>query len=102
MSLVEEAENNGFKEVNFISAIASRFKSNPLSVRKVGVHNPEELFKRFDERSTIWFIIDDIDQNFENTALFRMRVSSLFTSVRDIAGKIPAFRFRLAIRPNVW
>jgi hypothetical protein len=105
ISLVEEAEANGFKSRSFVSTIADRLKSSniPLERTRTGIPNPEQLLKRWNQQgSQVWFFIDDIDQNFENSPLHRVKIAAFFIAVRQIVNLISEFRFRLAIRPNVW
>lgn len=105
ISLVEEAESNGFRSRSFVSTVVDRLKSSAIPVEKarVGVVNPAETLKRWRANgSPIWFVIDDIDQNFENNAYYHAKIASVFTAARQIVNLIPEFRFRLAIRPNVW
>jgi len=105
IALVEEAESNGFKSRSFFSAIADRLSSKavPLEIKRIGASNPEELLKRWcTGKSYIWFLIDDVDQNFENTAKYKAKIAAFFTALRHISIQIPEFRFRATIRPNVW
>ena len=105
ISLVEEAEANGFKERSFVSTLVDRLKSKaiPLEKNRVTVQNPEQLLKRWAASgSTVWFVIDDVDQNFENTPMHKVKVATFFTALRQIANHIPEFRFRSSVRPNVW
>ena len=105
VSLVEEAEANGFKERSFVSTVVDRLKSSkvPIERTRVGVQNPEQLLKRWSSNGDdVWFIIDDLDQNFENNPLFKVKVATFFIALRQISNLIPEFRFRTSIRPNVW
>lgn len=105
MSLVEEAEQNGFKARSFVSSVVDRLKTSalPLERTRQGVVNPEQTIKRWAQSgSEIWLLIDDLDNNFENTPQQRAKVASAFTACRQIANLIPEFRFRLTVRPNVW
>lgn len=105
ISLVEEAEANGFKERSFVSSIVDRLKSSAIPVERTrqGVINPEQTLRRWLEGGAeIWMLIDDLDNNFENTAIQRAKVATAFTACRQIANLIPEFRFRLTVRPNVW
>lgn len=105
ISLVEEAEANGFKARSFVSAVTDRLKTSavPLERTRQTIQNPEQLLKRWSkDGSQVWFIIDDVDQNFENTPNFKVKVASFFTALRQIANLIPEFRFRSSVRPNVW
>lgn len=105
ISLVEEAEANGFKSRNFVSTIVDRLKSSavPIERTRQGTSNPEQLLQRWAKHGEdVWFIIDDLDLNFENNALYRAKIATFFTAVRQISGAIPSFKFRASVRPNVW
>lgn len=105
ISLVEEAEANGFKKRSFVSAIVDRLKSTeiPLERTRIPVADYEKLVKRYlNQRPLIWIIIDDIDQNFANTEKWRVKLGSFFTACRQIVSVIPELRIRTSIRPNVW
>ncbi|MCW5623643.1 MAG: hypothetical protein KIT73_02870 [Burkholderiales bacterium] len=105
ISLVEEAEANGFRSRSFVSSVVDRLKSSavPVERSRTVVVNPEPLLRRWSQHGApVWFFVDDIDQNFENTPIYRVRIAAFFVAVRQIVNQIPEFRFRLAIRPNVW
>jgi len=105
MNLVEEAENNGFKEKSFLSSIITRLKikNQPLEINKNGTINSEKTIERWLQGKTnTWLIIDDIDQNFINKEKNKIKVASFFTACRQISNTVPEIRFRLSIRPNVW
>ena len=104
ISLVEEAEENGFKQKSFVSTIVDRLKTDNIPIKKrSGVKNPEAILKRWlKDGATIWLIIDDVDQNFQNIEKNKIKVASFFTACRQIAVAIPEVRFRLSVRPNVW
>lgn len=105
ISLVETAELNGYKQRSFVSSVVDRLKTSavPLERTKQGAVNPEQTLKRWSETgSEVWMLIDDLDNNFENTAAQRAKVASAFSACRQIANLIPEFRFRLTVRPNVW
>jgi hypothetical protein len=105
ISLVEEAEANGFKARNFVSVVVDRLKSSaiPIARERQGVGSPEQLLQRWASRGEdVWFIIDDLDLNFENNPLFRAKVATFFNAIRQISSLIPTFKFRASVRPNVW
>lgn len=105
ISLVEEAESNGFKSRSFVSAIVDRLRSSavPIDRTRTQIENPEKVLQRWaKEGNRVWFVIDDLDQNFENTPAYRVKVATFFTALRQIANLIPEFRFRTSVRPNVW
>lgn len=105
VSLVEEAEASGFKARSFVSTIADRLKSNavPIERTRTDLQNPEQILKRWNmSGSEVWFLIDDLDQNFENNPIHKVKVATFFTALRQIANLLPEFRFRSSVRPNVW
>lgn len=105
ISLVEEAEANGFKSRSLASAITDRIKLKNISPDRTRIPIPDHqrLVTRYlSGRPIIWIIIDDIDQNFSNTEKWRVKLGSFFTACRQIVGVIPELRIRTAIRPNVW
>jgi len=105
ISLVEEAEANGFKKRSFVSAIVDRLSSAhvPLERTRLPASNYARLVGRYvNQRPLIWIVIDDIDQNFTNTEKWRVKLGSFFTACRQIISAIPELRIRTAVRPNVW
>lgn len=105
ISLVEEAEANGFKSRSLVSAITDRIKTKQVDLNRIRIPitDHEQLVKRYlSGRPLIWVIIDDIDQNFSNTEKWRVKLGAFFTACRQIVGVIPELRIRTAIRPNVW
>jgi len=105
IALVEEAEASGFRSRNFVSSIADRLKTSavPLERNRPPTANHQALLERYLAGGDfVWMMIDDIDQNFENTPINRVKIASFFTAVRQISIAIPEFRFRIAVRPNIW
>lgn len=105
MSLVEEAENDGFRSRSFVSSILSRLKKSPvpLSVQTAGVANPEGVVKRYIEgKQHLWLFVDDLDENFQNTREFKVKIASFFSACRQIVNQVPEIRIRTGIRPNIW
>jgi hypothetical protein len=103
MSIVEEAERNAFRKRNLISAIFDRIKPKEAQTVKLASGNPEELLKRWMKgQPPVWFFIDDIDQNFQNTATYRTKIAAFFIACRQIVNLVPQMIIRSVIRPNVW
>lgn len=113
MSLVEEAERRGFKSRNIVSAVLDRLK--PAGVEfsglkletpakeRIGTTNPEKTIARWATSGTpAWLFIDDVDLNFQNTPLQRVKVASFFVACREITNSVSRLRVRTAVRPNVW
>lgn len=105
ISLVEHAELSGFKSRSIVSALFDRLKSPiaQLTRDRLGLENPERLLQRYSNgKSTIWLIVDDIDQNFENTPRHRLKVATFFIACRQLVASVPELRFRMSVRPNIW
>ena len=105
ITLVEEAESNGYKARSFVGSVTDRLKSSsvPIERTRIGATNPEQLLRRWSEdKPNVWFLIDDIDQNFTSSARNKVKVATFFIALRQISNLIPEFRFRTCVRPNVW
>lgn len=105
ITLVEEAERNGFKERSFVSAVTDRLtlKSSPIERQRPAAANLEPVVKRWLEQgSAVWLFIDDIDQNFRSDLQNMTKVAACFIAARQLFSQIPELRIRLAIRPNTW
>ena len=104
MALVEESEKNGFRSRSVVSSILDRFNVNGIPQRKpMGTPDPEKTIQRWTKgKCPIWLFVDDIDENFQNTAEFRCKVASFFTASRQIVNNVPDIRVRTGIRPNIW
>ena len=105
MSLVEEAEKNGFKSRSLLSAVCDRLQKSPLALKRdpKGTADAERVVARWiKERPPVWVFVDNVDENFENTREFRAKVASFFSACRNIVNLVPEVRVRAGIRPNVW
>ncbi|MDY3563400.1 hypothetical protein R5W23_004903 [Gemmata sp. JC673] len=104
ISLVEEAEKNGYKSRNFVSSILDRLRIAQVPEKKsLGTSNPEKTVQRWmKDGSTLWLFVDDVDENFVNSPESRAKVSSFFNACRQLINLIPELRIRTGIRPNVW
>jgi hypothetical protein len=112
MTLVEEAEKNGFKTRNFVGAIRERLQGgleigpakmslspgSPASAKAVS----GAVRRRAAGGAPIWLFVDDLDKNFENTKSQRVHVGSFFDAARELVREVPELRIRAAVRPNVW
>lgn len=113
MGLVEEAEKNGFKQRSFVGSILSRLRlpkveAGGVKVDGLQITTPEVIdstgmIARWSKgRTPIWLILDDVDKNFENIKIQRIKVASFFDALRELNQAIPELRVRASIRPNVW
>jgi hypothetical protein len=104
MSLVEESEKSGSRKRNFVGALLSRITTSSLpKYTSQGAINPEKLVSRWKSKHPpLWFIVDDIDQNFANDRDNKDRIAGFFTACREVVAKHPDIHFRLTVRPHVW
>lgn len=105
ISLVEEAESEGYKSRSFVGSIISRLQSSavPITVQKTQISSHEALLKRWSENgSEVWLLLDDIDQNFKNTERDKIKVSACLIAVSQIFTSVSEVCLRLTLRPNVW
>lgn len=105
IALVEEAERNGFRSRSFVSSIFDRLKFTELSIERgrPEMASHEAVLKRWlRSGTTVWLIIDDIDQNFRNEPKQKVKVAGCFMAMRQLFSQIPELRIRMAVRPNVW
>ena len=104
MSLVEEAERTGFKQRSLIGSIFSRLKVDgiPELKEKVGASTIGVVQRYLDGKEPFWLFVDDVDEDFQNTDVFRQRVSSFFSACRSLSNAVPQIIVRSSIRPNVW
>jgi len=116
MSLVEEAEEHGFRRKGLVNSILDRVKVTTPEIagtkvpsierRRSGGMRPsktQHAVARWSKgRAPLWVVVDDVDQNFQNTELQKRRVASFFVACRELINKVPELRIRAAVRPNVW
>lgn len=114
ISLVEEAEKQGFRRKSLVSTITDRLRPTitvggsgaGLSVTKVDApeKNYEQILKRFSSGQIhyIWIIVDDIDRNYRDTKFDKAKIVGFFDAIRDMHNAVPQLRVRTSIRPNVY
>lgn len=113
ISLVEEAERQGFKSRSVVSAVLDRLKIgqldlgdlkvNPLSQQRLGTANPEKVLQRWAKHGArVWLFIDDVDLNFQNTPSQKAKVASFFVACREVVNTVKGLCLRAAVRPSVW
>jgi hypothetical protein len=113
MKLVEQSEKSGFKGRSLLSAVLDRLKLPAVSVagvkvaiperRSVDDGDPQQAIKTcLRNGPELWLFVDDVDKNFGNTALWKLRVASFFDACRSLMNVLPELRVRTVVRPNVW
>jgi len=113
MSLVEESEKAGFRSRSFVASVIDRLRMPELSVgaqkltvperRVLGTPNPGETVRRWLKKGPpLWRFVDDVDKNFENTRVDKMRTAAFFDASRDLTKPVPELRIRTVVRPNIW
>lgn len=105
ISLVEAAEQNGYRSKSIISAIFDRLRTPAVPVQRErgSLVDPERIVQRWAKRGdSIWVFVDDVDENFKNAPTYKAKVAAFFIAAREIVNTIPQIRMRLAVRPNTW
>lgn len=105
ISLVEEAETEGFRDRSLVGTIVSRLQSSAIPIKKqeMKIASHEAIVKRWSkDGSIVWLLLDDIDQNFKNTDYDKVKVATCLIAVSQIFSSVPEIRIRLTLRPNVW
>ncbi len=111
MVLVETAELNGFKGQNIVGALISRML-NKITLGAIEVANKpksatnhEQLLIRASQTHSerqVWFMLDDIDTKFQNTALQQAYISAFFSAARFLVRNVEGVGIRATIRTDVW
>lgn len=109
VSLLEEAEKQGFRQRNFVSTIVDRLIGKAgvggieISRARLPDQNFEQILTRYrtGRIDEIWLIVDDIDRNFRDTRTEKAKIVGFFDAIRDMRNAVPQLRVRTSIRPNV-
>ncbi|MCG3173783.1 MAG: hypothetical protein GMKNLPBB_01985 [Myxococcota bacterium] len=75
----------------------------PIARERPPIPNAEKIVQRWAARTDgIWLFVDDVDENFKNDPIHKLKVASFFIATREIVNAIPQLRVRAAVRPNTW
>jgi hypothetical protein len=106
ITLVETAELSGFKSRNLVGLLADRLKGKfgPLELQKLAATDQKALLHRVSGTSgfRVLLLVDDIDATFNNSAEERLRLSTFFSAIREIASNFKGVAIRTVIRSDVW
>ena len=110
LALVESAELAGFTERNLVGSLMSRLVSKIKmgAVELAPVARPsanhEELLKRVDRErgKSIWFLLDDLDAKFQNTARQQAFISAFLPACRSLVTDTQGIGIRATLRSDVW
>jgi len=117
IALVEAAEVAGFKGKNLVSALVSRLIGKislggvvdlaPAAAKPAA--NPEQLLQRVTRvmheggsKRRVWFLLDDIDTNFQNSPAQQAYISTFFSVCRALRREIAGLGIRATVRSDVW
>ncbi len=103
ITLVEDAELNGFKDKNLVGCLISRFTKllDKIAPEKKDVKNHHEILKRL-KYQKVYLLIDDLDATFQNTERERLEVSTFFSACRYLLQDIAGLYVRVTLRSDVW
>jgi hypothetical protein len=116
VSLVEEARSTGFRSHGLVGGILRRVTlraaagtppanvSMSVDVKQAsGVANSVEIVNRnIDDDAQVWLFIDDIDREFKNEPIHRIRVGAFLIAALELTSQVCQLKIRTSIRPNVW
>lgn len=112
IALVESAEMAGFQGRNLISALLGRLVSKinlggiELAHTPKAAANHEQLLTRIrqqeNQRRPVWFLLDDIDTQFQNTPQQQAFIASFFSACRYLVNKLKGVGIRATVRTDVW
>ncbi|TKB07676.1 P-loop ATPase, Sll1717 family [Desulforhopalus sp. IMCC35007] len=104
--LVESSEIAGYKRRNLFGSLLSRLKLKIPSAELISPKLQEDIkiLERItsSEKFNIWLLVDDIDATFINTEQERLRLSTFFSTCREIASSYKGVKIRTTIRTDVW
>jgi hypothetical protein len=114
MALVESAEVAGFSGRNLIGSLLARLAAK-VSIGGVvelapapprAAANPERLLQRISNedglRRPVWFLLDDIDAKYQNSAAQQAFVASFFSAARHLVNETTGIGIRATVRTDVW
>ena len=114
MALVESAEVAGFAGRNLVGALLSRLvgKLNVGGVLELAptprpAANAEQLLRRIEQEKSrpqrpIWFLLDNIDARFQNSAWEQSFIASFFSACRNLVNESSGIGVRATVRTDVW
>jgi hypothetical protein len=120
IGLVEAAELEGYKDLNFVSSLTDRIgglikvlvgKAGDLKIddvpgrgAKKGVENYIEKLRRYQEDGDIrvWLLIDDVDAKYKNDEYHQDLVGAFFSAIRSLAFAVKNLCVRASVRTDVW
>lgn len=106
ITLVENAELEGFKEKNLIGCLVERMKGKigRLEIDKPQIKDSIAILERYQEKKgrKVWLFVDDIDATFNNSEEETKRLSSFFTACRYLIQEVNELYIRASIRTDVW
>lgn len=104
MSLVENAEIDGYRKKNLISALTDRLKTKSAKLpehTRPKVANEIELLKRIAGKR-VWILIDDLDATYQRSNDENLELSTFFSACRYLTTEIKGLFFRVTMRTDVW
>jgi hypothetical protein len=112
ITAVETAELSGFKGRNLLGALITRLigkiKVGAVELKPTpqAALNHEQLLLRLRQEEhtprPVWFLLDDIDSEFRNTAQHRALIASFFSAVRSLINDTEGISVRATVRSDVW
>ena len=105
MELVRIAENGGFRSTGLVTYLTSRLKIDKIPQVNSDITRTNDFAENLLQRylnKPVWFFIDDIDENYQDTTENNLKIAAFFSACRDIVASVPDIRIRTVVRPNIW
>jgi hypothetical protein len=113
MALVESAEVAGFSGRNLVGSLLARLAAKislggvvELAPAPRQAVNPERLLQRLANQDglprPVWFLLDDIDAKYQNSAAQQAFITSFFSAARYLVNETTGVGIRATVRSDVW
>lgn len=105
IAAVELATQKGDRQRSIPESLLSRLKWSSLPIEKVDfdpeLNDGQALRIITDSNSTFWILVDEMDDDYNNSEYYSHRLVGLLRASRVVAQRFPNIRIRLTIRPHV-
>jgi hypothetical protein len=104
-TLVQYAEREGFKRVNFVGYVTKHLSEKYQLTKQADLDSGvSKKIQRFlnSKQILVWLLIDDVDSNFKADPNAKAKIVGFISAIKLLTSQIPELRTRFTIRPNVW
>lgn len=103
ITLVENAELEGYKSRNLVGCLLDRFQSilDKGTPTKQTIKDEIAILKRVQNRK-VWILIDDLDATYQNTSAEAVALGTFFSACRYMIQDMQDITIRVTMRTDVW